>query len=203
MEHTPSEIMENAMDADGYGSHTPVDGSVSSRQCIGAVFVRTEDYEERARSVMSGTLRLAPHKPWRTTRVTDWTANPFSSRNWQFQHHTLRWLSPVRFLAADGDEAARDFWFLVVQDWVANNAPENPPSAFSWVDMADGLRAQELVFGWPLAANDAERELLITTLCTHGQWLAEESHQATGNHALHQNIGLFVLQEKQFGPFKL
>ena len=193
MEHTPSEIMENAMDADGYGSHTPVDGAVSSRQCIGAGFVRTEDYEERARSVMSGTLRLAPHKPWRTTRVTDWTANPFSSRNWQFQHHTLRWLSPVRFLAADGDEAARDFWFLVVQDWVANNAPENPPSAFSWVDMADGLRAQELVFGWPLAANDAERELLITTLCTHGQWLAEESHQATGNHALHQNIGLFVL----------
>lgn len=193
MEHTPSEIMENAMDADGYGSHTPVDEAVSSRQCIGAGFVRTEDYEERARSVMSGTLRLAPHEPWRTTRVTDWTANPFSSRNWQFQHHTLRWLSPVRFLAADGDEAARDFWFLVVQDWVANNAPENPPSAFSWVDMADGLRAQELVFGWPLAANDAERELLITTLRTHGQWLAEESHQATGNHALHQNIGLFVL----------
>ncbi|WP_312794351.1 heparinase II/III family protein [Kocuria sp.] len=155
--------------------------------------MRTNDYEERARSIMSGTLRLAPHKPWNTTRVADWTADPFSSRNWQFQHHALRWLSPVRFLAFDGDADARDFWFRVVQDWVAHNPPENPPSTFSWFDMTDGLRAQELVFGWPLATNDVERELLITALHTHGEWLADESHQATGNHALHQNIGLFVV----------
>ncbi|WP_431812888.1 heparinase II/III domain-containing protein [Kocuria sp. cx-455] len=170
-----------------------LDIGVVSRQCVGAGFVRTEDFEKRAEQVMSGVLRLAPHPKWESADLATWDADPFGSRNWQFQHHALRWLSPVRHLASEGRENAREYWMDTVRSWIENNPTENPPSRFSWVDMADGLRAQEMVFGWPLATSEAEQQLLLDALHTHGQWLADEAHQATGNHALHQNVGLFVL----------
>lgn len=172
---------------------SPVDVGVITRQCLGAGFVRTEDFEKRAEQVMSGVLRLAPHPKWKSDNLAAWDADPFSSRNWQFQHHALRWLSPVRHLASEEREDAREYWVETVRSWIENNPTENPPSRFSWVDMADGLRAQELVFGWPLASSEAEQQLLLDALNTHGEWLADEDHQASGNHALHQNVGLFVL----------
>ncbi|WP_368842400.1 heparinase II/III family protein [Kocuria sp. CPCC 205235] len=172
---------------------SPVDVGVITRQCLGAGFVRTEDFEKRAEQVMSGVLRLAPHPTWKSDNLAAWDADPFSSRNWQFQHHALRWLSPVRHLASEEREDAREYWVETVRSWIENNPTENPPSRFSWVDMADGLRAQELVFGWPLTSSEAEQQLLLDALNTHGEWLADEDHQASGNPALHQNVGLFVL----------
>ncbi|MBD2761399.1 heparinase II/III family protein [Kocuria sp. cx-116] len=170
-----------------------LDIGVISRQCLGAGFVRTEDFEKRAEQVMAGVLRLAPHPKWKSVNLATWDADPFSSRNWQFQHHALRWLSPVRYLASEGREDAREYWMNTVRSWIENNPTDNPPSRFSWVDMADGLRAQEIVFGWPLATSEAEQHLLLGALRTHGEWLADEEHQVSGNHALHQNVGLFVL----------
>lgn len=189
------EPVDDTMESPDTTEHArePVDEGVCARQCLGAGFVQTEDFVARAQTIMAGTLRLPPHKPWRSKNLADWTADPFSSRNWQFQHHALRWLSSVRFLALEGDSEARTFWLSIVRDWITHNPPENAPSKFSWVDMADGLRAQELVFGWPLAEDEDERSLLLGALSTHGRWLADESHQATGNHALHQNVGLFVV----------
>lgn len=170
-----------------------VDPEVSTRQCMGAGFERRENNDRRAAAVMAGKLTLAPHPLWETEGVTDWSADPFSSRNWQFQFHALCWLSPVRFQAFDGSEDARQFWLSTVRSWIQNNHPDNPPSKFSWVDMADGLRAQELVFGWPLAQTDEERAMLVAALELHGNWLADPANQSKANHALHQNVGLFVL----------
>lgn len=170
-----------------------VDPEVSTRQCMGAGFERRENNDRRAAAVMAGKLTLAPHPLWETEGVTDWSADPFSSRNWKFQFHALRWLSPVRFQAFDGSEDARQFWLSTVRSWIQNNHPDNPPSKFSWVDMADGLRAQELVFGWPLAQTDEERAMLVAALELHGNWLADPANQSKANHALHQNVGLFVL----------
>lgn len=170
-----------------------VDAAVSVRQCIGAGFEKRPDFEKRTQELKSGVLRLSPHKPWTTDQLAEWTADPFTSRNWQFQHHALRWISPLRYAAEDGDEEARQLWFGLVRSWVEQNPAGESPSRFAWMDMADGMRAQELVFGWAIAAAEDEQQLLLGALQTHGEWLSEMAHQSSGNHALHQNIGLFVV----------
>lgn len=170
-----------------------IDSGVSIRQCLGVGFIRQDDYVERARKLLDGRMRVSPHPEWAAEDLCDWTADPFSSRNWQFQHHALRWISPARHLAMDGDRDAREFWMSTAQSWIRHNPPEAPASQFSWIDMADGLRAQELVFGWPLAETPDEKQALLSALETHGTWLADPEHLSEGNHALHQDLGLFVL----------
>lgn len=174
------------------GAHE-VDAEVSVRQCIGAGFEKRPDFKKRTEEIKSGVLRLAPHGRWEAERLDDWTADPFSSRNWQFQHHALRWLSPVRHAAQEGDVAAHQLWFDTVRSWITENPPGTSASKYAWMDMADGMRAQELVFGWSIALTDDEQELLRGSLNAHGRWLADDSNQSSGNHALHQNTGLFVV----------
>ncbi|MEX5249666.1 UNVERIFIED_CONTAM: heparinase II/III family protein [Kocuria sp. CPCC 205295] len=170
-----------------------VDSAVSTRQCLGAGFVRKPDYVERARKLLDGKMRVPPHPEWASEDLTNWVADPFKSRNWKFQHHALRWISPARHLAMEGDREARDFWMSTVLSWISSNPPESPSSKFAWIDMADGMRAQEIVFGWPLAESQEEQQALVAALEVHGEWLADEKNLSEGNHALHQNIGLFVL----------
>lgn len=170
-----------------------VDADVSVRQCIGAGFEKRPDFKKRTEEIKSGVLRLAPHGRWESERLDDWTADPFSSRNWQFQHHALRWLSPVRYAAEEGDAAAHQLWFDTVRSWITENPPGNSASKYAWMDMADGMRVQELVFGWSIARTEDEQELLRGSLNAHGQWLADDSNLSSGNHALHQNTGLFVV----------
>lgn len=179
--------------AHGPSESRAVDEAVCTRQCLGAGFEKRRDYSRRAEELLGGLLRLAPHKDWAARSLADWTADPFGSRNWQFQHHALRWLSPLRYAADDGDEAARDLWLDTTRSWIQDNPPGGSASQFAWMDMADGLRAQELVFGWPYARTEADRELLLSSLIEHGLWLADETHLSEGNHALHQNTGLFVV----------
>lgn len=188
---TPQENVEGQ--ARGGDPRHGVDPGVCDRQCLGAGFERTERTESTAEKIMRGALRLPPHPTWEAQQLDDWTANPYRSRNWQFQHHALRWLAPVRHVGRDGNAAAAAFWLSTVSSWIRENPPGDSPSFFSWVDMADGLRAQELVFGWPLATTEEDRRLLHDAIRAHGEWLANPSHLASGNHALHQNVGLFVV----------
>lgn len=170
-----------------------VNPDVSTRQCIGPGFEKRWDYQKRTEEIKAGILRLPPHGTWEAKEIADWTADPYTSRNWQFQHHALRWLSPLRHAADEGDEAARQLWFDLVRSWVEQNPPGESASKYAWMDMADGMRAQELVFGWPLARTEDEKHLLLRSLQDHGDWLADPEHQASGNHALHQDVGLLVV----------
>lgn len=172
---------------------TDVNQEVSVRQCVGPGFEKRPDFQKRTEEIKEGVLRLTPHPVWETDQIADWTADPFTSRNWQFQHHALRWLSPVRHAAQDGDDDARQLWFEIARSWVEQNPPGEAPSKYAWMDMADGMRAQELVFGWPHARTEDEQQLLLRTIQAHGEWLADAAHQSSGNHALHQNMGLFVV----------
>jgi len=172
---------------------TALDEGVCQRQCIGVGFIRQDNYAERAAEIMSGVLRLSPNPVWKSKNLAVWQADPFKSRNWQFQHHTLRWLSPVRHLAFEGNTNARVFWLATVSSWIESNPPEAPSSKFAWIDMCDGLRAQELVFGWPLAEVEADQAMLLRSLRMHSEWLAQEGNISEGNHALHQHVGLFVV----------
>lgn len=177
----------------GRGAADQVDTSVSVRQCVGPGFEKRRDYAQRTEELLSGVLRLSPHGTWKTSDLADWTADPFSSRNWQFQHHALRWLSPLRYAIEDGSEEARRLWIETVRSWIEHNPPGASRSSFAWMDMADGLRAQELIFGWPHVESDDDRQTLLSAIRSHGEWLSDEANQSSGNHALHQNIGLFVV----------
>lgn len=167
-----------------------LDLGVSERQSFGAIYAKPSKYKKLTELVLGGTLRLPPHPDW-TGDVTDWAADPLSDRNWQFQHHTLRWLNPVRWSALEGDEAAAQEWRRVAKSWGQANVPATRAKGlFAWKDMADGNRAIQLSLGAPLIR--PEDDWYIPVLRYHVDWLLDESHLATKNHALHQHQGLVV-----------
>src|SRR5699024_1032788 len=97
-------------------SVSELDVGVSERQALGASYEKPKKIKELADNYWSGKLILPPQPVWQGD-PTDWTADPFNDRNWRFQHHTLRWLNPLRWLALEGDERARSEWLRVAQSW--------------------------------------------------------------------------------------
>ncbi|HEX7352477.1 heparinase II/III domain-containing protein [Brachybacterium sp.] len=139
----------------------------------------------------NGGLSLPPQPVW-TGDTTNWTADPFSDRNWRFQHHTLRWLNPLRWAALEGDNEARAEWIRIVRSWGEANVPASASkSDFAWKDMADGNRAIQLALGIPFVSGDDD--WFVELLEYHRDWLMDESHIVGKNHGLHQHQGLIVL----------
>lgn len=167
-----------------------LDVGVTERQSFGASYARPDGLERKLEQYRRGILTLPPHTGWEGD-PTDWTANPFDDRNWQFQHHTLRWLNPLRWAALEGDREAGREWVRVARAWCVANIPATKArSKFAWKDMADGNRAIQLALGAFLAQDDAE--WLIDALSAHRDWLMDASNIVGGNHGLHQHVGLLV-----------
>lgn len=168
-----------------------LDLGVSSRQAFGRTYARPQGLEEALSAYRAGKLALPPHPVWEGN-FTDWTANPFTDKNWQFQHHTLRWLNPLRWAGLEGDEDSRNEWIRVVRSWADANVPANKSkSAYAWKDMADGNRAIQLSLGAPLVSSDDT--WFVELLEYHKIWLMDESHIVGKNHGLHQHVGLLVV----------
>lgn len=168
-----------------------LDLGVAERQAFGGVYGRPRQLEVHVARYRSGVLRLPPHKDWRGD-VTDWAADPYKDRNWQFQHHTLRWLNVLRWAGVDGDAEARAEWLRVVKSWFgANVPPSRAVGAFAWKDMADGNRAIQIALGAPFVPADAT--WFVELAEAHRDWLMDEDHIVGGNHGLHQNSGLLVV----------
>lgn len=166
--------------------------ATADRQAFGKSYARTKNTDELAGAVLSGELHLPPHPVWRGD-LLDWAADPFTDRNWQFQHHTLRWLNPLRWKALDGDERARQEWLRVVRSWAVHNAPANRASSkFAWKDMADGNRAIQLSLGSRLVGQE-DLPWFLELLAYHRDWLMDEAHIVGKNHGLHQHAGLLVV----------
>lgn len=169
-----------------------LDLCAAARQAIGPSYVRPENGPARVAAYWEGKMKLPPHPEWKNADVTDWMADPFSDRNWQFQHHTLRWLNPLRWAALDGDERARTEWLRVARSWFEANVPAKiARAAFAWKDMADGNRAINLSLGASLVG--AEDDWFMELLAAHRDWLMDETHIVGKNHGLHQHAGLFVV----------
>lgn len=168
-----------------------LDLDASARQAFGPSYSRPKDLRLTVAAYREGTLTMPPHPSW-SGDPTNWTADPFQDRNWQFQHHTLRWLNALRWSALDGDEWARSEWLRVARSWFEANVPaERAASAFAWKDMADGNRAIQLSLGAFLSGPpDA---WFIELLAAHRDWLVDETHIVGKNHGLHQHAGLFVV----------
>lgn len=169
-----------------------IDLDVATRQAIGNNAIASKYYKKQAAAIMKGRLRMPPHPTWDFEPPINWASDPFGDRNWCFQFHGLRWLNPVRHAALAGDSEAREFWVRTVVSWISNNPSSDPPSQWSWVNMAEALRALEMVYGLCLAEGD-DRDYLLGSLVEHGEWLYDPARIVSGNHGLHQHQGLFVL----------
>lgn len=168
-----------------------LDLGVSDRQAFGASYEKPKDLQKRLDAYWENKLILPPQPIWQGD-PTDWTADPFKDRNWRFQHHTLRWLNPLRWAALDGDERARREWVRVVRSWADVNVPaKSSPSDFAWKDMADGNRAIQLSLGAPLLNSDDD--WFVDLLKYHLDWLSDANNIVTKNHAMHQHCGLLVV----------
>lgn len=179
-EMTPSKI-----------SVSDLDVAVSMRQAFAGSYSRPKNLKDALASYRSGKLLLPPQPVW-VGEPTDWAADPFKDRNWRFQHHTLRWMNPLRWAALDGDEDARVEWLRIARSWGERNIPASKsPSDFAWKDMADGNRSIQLSLGAPLVKENDE--WYIDLLQYHRDWLMDESHIVGKNHGLHQHSGLLVL----------
>lgn len=167
-----------------------LDLGVADRQAIGASYLRPKNLDSALARYWGGTLRLPPQPDW-SGDFTNWTADPFKDRNWQFQHHTLRWVNPLRWAALEGDSDARAEWLRIARSWFDANVPASKAvGAFAWKDMADGNRAIQLALGAPLVPADAT--WFIELLEAHRAWLMDDENIVGGNHGLHQNAGLLV-----------
>ncbi|WP_143553754.1 heparinase II/III domain-containing protein [Serinicoccus sp. CNJ-927] len=165
--------------------------AVCDRQDFAPAHKRPPDAESRFDALLQNRLALPPHAEWNGGSLTDWTADPFRDRNWQFQHHTLRWLECARHLASEGNEEARKFWVEVVKSWADANAdPKTAVSEWAWRDMVDGNRAINLSLGAHLMYDQPWYPALLRA---HRDWLADTSNLAARNHAMHQHAGLLVV----------
>lgn len=168
-----------------------LDLGVASRQAFSGTYERPKHLDAAIARHRDGILRLPPHPDW-TGDYTDWTADPLKDRNWQFQHHTLRWVNPLRWAAMEGDEYARAEWLRVARSWYEANVPaETAVGPFAWKDMADGNRAIQFSLGAPFVP--AGEEWFVRLLEAHRDWLMDDANIVRGNHGLHQNSGLIVV----------
>lgn len=166
--------------------------NTADRQAFGPSYDRPADVHHLCELVRFGTLHLPPHPNWNGD-ILDWSSDPFGDRNWKFQHHTLRWLNPLRWAALDGDEQARQAWLRTARSWFEANVPAaSSPSDFAWKDMADGNRAIQLSLGARLIGHE-NLGWYSELLSYHRDWLMDESHIVGKNHGLHQHAGLLVV----------
>lgn len=131
----------------------------------------------------------------------DWRQDPFGSRSWSYQLHTLVWLKPLLLDHAHRHNLdALRISLEIVLDWASAHLGQNADlSEFAWYDMAVGLRAPYLAYVLRacliegVISRDRAGELL-QAVHRHGIELADErNHSADHNHGLFQDEGLYLL----------
>ena len=145
----------------------------------------------RADELISGTLKLSRHPPFRLPRNPTWAEDPFNDRNWEFQYHSLRFvwdLFEAWRITGNGDY--RDRGLFLLRDWVRDNARDHGRSAFSWNDHSTAIRTWVLACATVVAPKAA---WIRDALRTHGGVLADPAFYVDhGNHALNQSRGLLA-----------
>lgn len=139
---------------------------------------------------------------WDASLPIDWSADPFSDRNWRFQLHAWRVMdSWLRDVAARPEETSLRGALEIALDWARFTVEEGQETDSTWDDMATGIRAARLAFlvDFVLAGEidvlDAQLARLMHLVDLHAEKLREPSFLSSGNHAIFQLAGLDVLCE--------
>lgn len=131
----------------------------------------------------------------------DWLQDPYESRSWRYQLHSLMWLKPLfRAYVEAGDRTALAVALDIVADWISAHSAAAPNvSEFAWYDMAVSHRATAIAYalraGLLEGMIDAERATLLLLACNrHGSELADDDkYSADHNHGLAQDEALHLL----------
>ena len=130
----------------------------------------------------------------------DWNEDPFRSRSWQAQLHTLRFLDVLfsRYRSKDDLPALR-FACDIALDWIsANKRESSQTSKMAWFDKVVGDRAPFIGYLFRAAVyekilSDSETERLFESSLDHIEYLLDDSQYVNvSNHGLSQDIGLVV-----------
>lgn len=167
-----------------------LDLGICERQAFGTGFSPKSNDLAVANKLMQGYLVLSPHPEWQLPSNLEWDEDPFKQRNWRAQLHMLRWVDPLRRVGLDGNVDAVTHWWKHVSSWLRKDFSSS--NHFAWMDMVDGLRAKELVLGYPLVPLE-DRAWYLQKLELHGAWLSSEDNRGHSNHALHQLVGLLLV----------
>lgn len=169
--------------------------SAAREHAFGSPFNSTSHDARLVQRLLDGHLDLPPNPSWGLPTEPTWAENPFREPNWVVQYHMLRWLDPLRRFADRGDTRGVELWTRLVTSWIEQNPPGRGRANYSWADMVDAMRAMTMCFALPMLARHAPATLplVLRSLQEHGEWLAEDSHIKTGNHALQQHQGLLVM----------
>ena len=162
-------------------------------QCMGSAVGATPRDKTTAQELMAGRMTVPTFDAWTLPVDPTWGEDPFDNPYWEFQYHALRWVDPLRRVGlATNDQAMLNRYAELVRDWVENNPISAPPSAYSWNDMAVGVRSIALVC---LSASlDVTPAWLNAAMQDHVNMLADPAeYRPRGNHGLHQNMGLLAL----------
>lgn len=162
---------------------------------FGPLFSHTSQDTAKVAALVAGRLDLPPNPAWKLPAEITWYENPFKEPNWVAQFHMLRWLDPLRRLAQKGDASLIDRWLAIAESWIEKNPPGRGRANYSWADMIEAARAMTFAFALPVIEDlrPAHLPTVLASLVQHGEWLADESHIRTGNHALQQHQGLLVI----------
>lgn len=143
---------------------------------------------------LRGELTLIPHETVQLGLPFDWSADPIHDANWRFQFHTLIWLDRIRVEATkQSSKEGLDLYESSLKSWIKNNPESNPPSDYSWFDMAVGMRAIVLLHA---LEHFGRASWLVDAITAHGTHLANpENYEGRGNHSLHQDMGLLAVAQ--------
>lgn len=175
--------------------HSGYSRKLAQDLAFGPLFSPTSQDAAKVSALVAGKLDLPPNPSWKMPAELTWYENPFKEPNWVAQFHMLRWLDPLRRQAQKGDAALIDRWLVIAEGWIEKNPPGRGRANYSWADMIEAARAMTFAFALPVIEDQRPDHLptILTSLEQHGEWLEEESHIRTGNHALQQHQGLLVV----------
>ncbi len=184
---------------------------VDDPQCMGSKFNEGAGDVAAARNLLNGYINIATFRTWRMPMKSGkvdlvkltWREDPFNNDNWAFNLHTLRWAEPLRRVgSASGDEvsdeeraAMRALYTGLLDDWIRNNPRSSPRSKFAWYDMSVGVRSIGLVCATTVIDETSSVGVRVAASMTaHAKALIDpKQYRTSGNHGLHQNMGLLAL----------
>src|SRR5205814_1977872 len=122
----------------------------------------------------------------------DWKQDPFSSRSWRAQLHSMRFLDILfQMYIDDGDCEALDRANELASDWIQQNRQESPEiSEYAWFDRLVGDRAPYLAYLLSVSATEGcisapVARTLLSSIIEHADFLADDENYVGGtNHGL-------------------
>lgn len=144
--------------------------------------------------LLTGSLKLLPHRSVNLGQTIVWDSDPLNDDNWRFQFHCLVWLDRLRSVSiTEQSDRGLELYEKLLRSWIVSNPTSSPKDEYAWFDMAVGMRAIVLLMA---AKHFDNPDWIVESIQTHATHLADPAnYEGRGNHSLHQDMGLIALAQ--------